>query len=124
MLIAHTEPLFKSQKILKLVDMHTFQIALIVSKYNHGLWRGNFNPEHASSVHSHNTRYAKEKNFFIPPASNNIYKRSLSFLGPSVWKDVPETLKSLHSDAFKQQFKVHLLNSYVMFMITISSQYA
>ena len=43
--LTHTETLFKDQSILKIADMYKLQIACIISKHTHGLWRWNCNQQ-------------------------------------------------------------------------------
>ena len=93
--LAHTSGLFKRQKILKLEDLYRLSVAVVVSRYKHGRWQGNFSPTSAADTHSHGTRSATSGNFYLPRAFNEVFERSLSYRGPSVWAAVPNHLKTL-----------------------------
>ena len=110
--LAHSEPLFKAQKVLKLTDIYKLQIAIIMAKFNSGMWLGNFSPVNVSRVHDHQTRYATNNNFIRPKAYNDTFKRSLSYSGPLIWSSVPEDLKRLPPNQIKLKYKEHLLQNY------------
>ena len=110
--LAHSEPLFKAQKILKVSDMYKLQIAIIIAKYNDGSWVGNFSPVNVSRVHEHQTRYATNNNFTLPKPLNDTFKRSLSYSGPHLWSSVPEEIKTLPVNQIKSKYKQHLLLNY------------
>ena len=110
--LAHSEPLFKRQNILKLDDLYVLQVAVIVSKSIHGTWQGSFRPKPVTLVHQHETRYAKSGHFCIPKAYKEVFKRSIGFRGPSIWSKVPAGLKHLDTNAFKSKYKKALLDHY------------
>ena len=110
--LSHSEPLFKNQHIMKVNEMYKHQVATIVSKYIHGLWFGDLNLKNVNEVHDHNTRSSTSRNFFITTPSNEVFKRSLNYAGPMVWREVPQNLKSLHPDKFKLEYKNFLIDKY------------
>ena len=111
--MTHTAPLFHDLKILQLNDIYKHQICFIVNKFINGEWYGNLTLQPVTSIHHHNTRFSTRKNFHHPSASNEVFKRCISFVGPSKWSDVPTGFKHLKPGNFRIQFKEHLLNSYV-----------
>ena len=109
---AHISGLFKRQKKLKLEDLYRLSVAVVVSRYKHGRWQGNFSPTSAADTHSHGTRSATSGNFYLPRAFNEVFKRSLNYRGPSVWAAVPNRLKTLDSPVLKRKLKDYLLSLY------------
>ena len=110
--LAHTTGLFKKQSILKLEDLHTHSVAVVVSRYKHGRWQGNFCPTSTAKIHSHDTRRASNNNLYLPRATNEVFKRSLSYQGPRVWAAVPKEIKVLDTPALKVKLKRHFLALY------------
>ena len=110
----HTVSLFKEQSILRVADLYKHEIACIIYKNTHWLWRGEIVLNEVSHIHNHNTRqrHANRGSLFLPKATNDVYKRSISYTGPSVWNDVPEVLKCLEPPAFKVAYNRHLLSTY------------
>ena len=74
-------------------------------------WAGDFSPVTASSTHSHNTRFASKSTFKVPIANSELFKQSLTFVGPYIWNNLPEEFKPLNTISFKSQYKKHLINS-------------
>ena len=72
----------------------------------------NFSPTSAADTHSHGTRSATSGNFYLPRAFNEVFKRSLSYRGPSVWAAVPNHLKTLDTPVLKRKLKDYLLSLY------------
>ena len=105
-------PLFQRLSVLKLKDLYQFQIAIIMHKTNHDEWAGDFSPVATSSTHSHNTRFASKSTFKLPIANNEVFKKSLNFVGPHIWNSLPEEFKSLNTIIFKSLYKKHLVKSY------------
>ena len=110
--MTHASPFFKKLKVLKLDDMYRHQIAVIMHKEVDGKWTGDFNFNRSCAVHSHQTRFALQKNFTFPATSCEAFKQSISFIGPLIWKEVPNCLKNLPLKSFKNTYKDYLINNY------------
>ena len=111
---AHTEPLFKQLKLLKLSDMYHFEIAKFMFDLSQNsvpisLNRYFIKPE---AIHNHNVRHI---NCFRQPKLKLCTSRmSLVWNGSSVWNNLPEDIKSASSNhSFKGKFKNYILSKYI-----------
>ena len=109
----HSTPLFKSLKTLKLQDINSFQIAIFMYKYYHNLlpplFDGFFHLN--TDIHSYYTRIAEA--FHMPTVRTTLRKRSISFIGPSVWNNLRADLHRLPSVAtFKFNYKKLIIAQY------------
>ena len=98
----HTRPLFKSCKILNVIDTNKLNILIDYKKDN-----GNLNQVH----HHYLTR---NRNLpLIPAHSSNLYKRSLSYLGPKLFLEIPQRIRNIANlHKFKRELTKYLLDQY------------
>ena len=61
-------------------------------------------------LHKHDTRQTTKQKFHLPRMNTSLGQRSLTFLGPKVWSEVPEHLKTMSAYGFKKQYKRFLLS--------------
>ena len=102
---------YKSLQILQIRQCYNLQIASIMFKFNLGKWKGDFIPVRPSSIHNYHTRFASKDTYTIPQGTSDLYQRSLNYIGPSVWNDVPEAIKATNNlGNFKKLFKEHLMS--------------
>ena len=103
---AHTKPLFSRLHIFNIYEMFKFQVAIFMySCHNNQLpvsllecFRLN------KSIHEHNTRSAN--NFHLPHVRTSLHKKSLFFIGPQIWNQLPERIRISQSlDVFKRRYK-------------------
>jgi hypothetical protein len=68
------------------------------------LWHTNQLPtiwfRFVTDVHSYNTRYAQNQNFYKPLVKTNIGKKTISFVVCSIWKNIPSSFKFLNAFSF------------------------
>jgi len=57
-----------------------------------------------AEVHCHNTRYAKNQNYFIQQASTNTGKKTISHRGATLWANVEQRFKDKSHNAFSNQY--------------------
>jgi exonuclease III len=102
--LSHTDPLFRRTNILKLDDLHTFQLAVYGYKLNA---RGAF----TLPVHEYHTR---NRDHAVPRFQRlTISQRALSYAVPHVWNTLPTSIKDCSSvGVFKKLLKNHLLVTY------------
>ncbi len=94
----HTQPLFKTNSILKFFDINKLQIAIHMFKSLH-------NTDNATLQHQqHNYLTRTRNNLIIPNHNLTLYQHSLAYLGPKTWKAVPQQLKNLQA---LHSFKKH-----------------
>ena len=67
--------------------------------------------QYATYIHSHNTRYASNKNFYKPRTRTNIGKQSVSSIVVDLWQDLPTSLKNLNTFTFPGKVKEFLLKT-------------
>ena len=105
-----TTDIYKQLNILTVSDQYRFQIAIIMHKTKRNVWAGNFNLTSMKSIHNHFTRFSSHDTYQVLPAKNEIFKRCLKFVGPSIWNSIPEDIKSDSIFTFKNKLKQHFLN--------------
>lgn len=102
---AHTQPLFKETKLLKLFEINKLQIAIYMHK---SLKTQN------SIIHSqHNYETRTRENLRTPMHNLTLFEHSLAFSGPKIWNSIPEEIKAaptLH--AFISKYKQYITSSY------------
>ena len=77
--LAHTDPLFHSNNILKVQDMYKLYVAIYM--YN------NWEAESYAVSHDYNTR---NRNSLVPSAARlTATERSISVVGPNIWNSIP-----------------------------------
>ena len=67
--------------------------------------------QYANDIHSHNARYASNKNFYKPRTRTNIGKQSVSSIVVDLWQDPPTSLKNLNTFTFPGKVKEFLLKT-------------
>ena len=110
----HSTPLFRLLAIMKLSDLVTFHIALIMHKFHNKLlpsyFDSFFNP--VLRIHNYNTRSAANQSYYLPRARTNYGIFNIRFQGPKVWNSLGKDIKSTPFGDFKKQFKNELLCQY------------
>ena len=67
--------------------------------------------QYANDIHSYNTRYATNKNFYKPCTRTNIGKQSVSSIVVDLWQDLSTSLKNLNTFTFPGKVKQSLLKT-------------
>lgn len=106
-----TGPLFRRLKLLRLMDIHKFQISLFMFKYKYSVLPASCQHYVKVNVSKH---YAvrKSKYFFEPSCRTNIRENSISVCGPRLWNSLPVELQSCTSIGL---FKTELSQFYISF---------
>jgi len=102
--LAHTSPLFKEMKILKLKDINKYMTAV-------RMYKRNYSGDVTRSDHTHNTRNGDN----IIPTYQRLTKtqHAFSHIGPRIWNTIPITIRNSETVAkFKKDFKNELLRTY------------
>ena len=111
---AHTNPIFIQLQLLKLSDLHLFQLCVFMYKTKHHLLPRTciFNTVN-SATGPYNLR--KRKDFAVTFFRTNVRKRHIINAGPYAWEVLPDSIKCSDSlDIFKSRLFLYLLNKYVM----------
>ena len=108
---AHTEPIFKSLKLLKFENIVSLQVAKIMYLYKNGQLPESFNNMFftGEEIHNYNTR---NKIFFrLPSCRTNVRKFSLRFQGPKIFNTINDEIKnSLNLKEFTCKLKSTFLD--------------
>ena len=106
-------PYYKLLGILKLDCIYKFRMSCLTHKIK---TRTGSIPDVFSDiltpvnhVHSYNTRFANNLNFFRPRVSTNMGKSTYRFSSPKIWESIPLRIKSLPYNTFKNEYKCYLL---------------
>ena len=102
--LAHTNPLFLSNGILKIHDIYKLNVGLYM--YDQRL-SGQYTRDH-----DHDTRNRSD---LLPnQARLTVCKHSLSVTGPNIWNSIPIEIRDAPSrPSFKARYKKYLLSCYV-----------
>ena len=108
---AHTDPIFKSLKLLKFENIVSLQVAKIMYLYKNGQLPESFKNMFftGEEIHNYNTR----NNFFfrLPPCRTNVRKFSLRFQGPIIFNSINDKIKnSLNLKEFTSKLKSTFLD--------------
>ena len=111
--LAHTDPLFRKFKTLKISDLNSVQVAIVMFKFiNKQLppsFDSMFNLNNA--VHSYPTRISG--NFHLTNPKLSISHKSIRHFGPDLWKELSENTKSCTTlYSFKATLKRNLIETY------------
>ena len=106
---AESDPLFKKLNILKLTQIYTTSVAVLMFKYVKGMLPPIFNDLfiRTSDVATRVTRNSNK--LVVPLCRTELYKKSIKYQGPSIWNRYENFINhqcSLH--AFKKQMKRYL----------------
>ena len=110
----HSEPLFKELEILKLTDLVTLQIVLLMYHYYYNLLPSSFENffQTVASIHSYNTRLASKSTNYINTIKTNYGKFNIRFAATKIWNHLDESIKHLPLKTFKNKVKLNILQSY------------
>ena len=92
--LAHTTPIFKRLKVLKIDDIHTYLTAIFMYKYTTNLLPSSFVNffSYNANIHSYPTRHSRD--FHLNNPKTLLAHKSIRHHGPDIWNSLPETLKS------------------------------
>ena len=94
--ISHSQPIFQLLSVLPFYKLFRFSIRIIKFKIKYNILISKFIKMNVlKTIHIHGTRQNFKNNYFIQGINNNYGKFNLSYLGPVIWKQLPNELKSL-----------------------------
>ena len=115
--LTHTPPLFYKLNVLTIFDIYKLQVGKFVfeSVNNLGPSQNIIKYTRSSEVHNHNTRYAKQGNFFINNVRTSRYGlKGLQRVGSKIWATIPSSIKDCRSKkSFNAKLKKSLIEVYV-----------
>ena len=101
-------------EILKLEDLHNFEIAKLMYLFTYSKLPLNFNHYFAYSSHvsSYSTRHASSNDIFLPRFMSSKTQHSIKYIGAKIWNNIPSDLKNASYSKFKESYKKFLLSKY------------
>jgi len=63
-----------------------------------------------ASVHKYQTRLASLQIYYLPRMKTSLGQLSLKYIGPKIWSNIPEKLKSSSPYSFGKKYKKVLLS--------------
>ena len=115
---AHTAPLFSQLGILKIHDVHQFQLLSFVYDCHYKIAPAHFHCyfKPSSDVHNYNTRMASRGDLFLQRKHTFQYGiRYIQYTGARLWNMIPVSLRSSPSSSvFRSELKTYLLSNYDM----------
>jgi hypothetical protein len=108
-------PIYAKLKILKIEDLHYYEIAKFMYKFNRletpSAFKNYFTK--TSNISNKSTRQTSTNNLYIPRYRTNKLQRCIKYQGVKVWNSVPTELKNLALNySFNRQLKEFLISSY------------
>ena len=111
--LAHTNPLFRQLKILKVHDINILQTSIFMFKYTKNVLPPIFNDlfTYNRNIHSYPTRTCN--NIHLQNPKILLAHKSLRHHGPDVWNTLPNFIKQTpFLNFFKRLIKTTLINKY------------
>ena len=111
--LAHTDPIFKRLRLLKVSDLNILQTAIFMFKLRQNLLPCHFNRMFTCNwqIHSHNTR--NSENFHLTNPRTTQSSRSIRHRGPDIWHSLSKDTKQCSFlSTFKRKVKTQLIALY------------
>ena len=111
--LAHSEPLFKQNNLLKIEDIYKLQLGLLMYKLSREALPNSISIlfQRNIEIHNHNTRNSND--YFMHEARTNTRKFTIKYSGPLFWNSIPEHIQNSTSEnQFKNKLKQRLLSTY------------
>lgn len=111
----HVNPYYNLLGILKFENIYRLKVSLYTFKFKNdksntpGVLLNILTP--ASEIHSYNTRYVADQNFFKPSVRTNYCISTFKFSAVKIWESVPQEFKRLPYMLFKTQYTRFLLRT-------------
>ncbi len=110
---AHTSPLFKEARILKLRDMHILQLSKLAYNFMHRNLPLPLTRMFKRNIDIHNVNTRQVHNLSLPKVIHNIQKRSFVYECPNTWNKLDNTIKlSPTMPTFKRKMKHIFIDQY------------
>ena len=108
----HTLQIFHKHNILTFKDTYTLQIIKIMHQIHNNNYEGKFKLKLAKQVHQHSTRFSNTSNYFRQTFTLNTTSQALCIIGPKIWSEIPNDIKSLNYKLFISKYKNYLIEQY------------
>ena len=107
-----TTILYSKHKILEIPDLFQLSVANFMYSINNGGLPNHFDNYFAdiASVPKYQTRLASLQKYYLPRMKTSLGQLSLKYIGPKIWSNIPEKLKSSSPYSFGKKYKKVLLS--------------
>ena len=110
---AHTDILFFESNILKINDLHSFQLGQFMYNLNTNSLPTIFNDLFSTNEHVHNYPTRQSREFHLPLLRTILAQNTFVFTGPRYWNNLDQSIKDAKTFvSFKYLLRKHLLKSY------------
>ena len=111
---AHTDVLFRENRILKITDLYRLQLGCFMYNININatptVFKGMFQKNNV--IHNYSTRQAND--FHLPKNRTNFGNKTFKFSGPKLWNSFDDSIKQAPNfNRFKCKLKRMFLEMYV-----------
>jgi len=109
---AKTTVLYSKHKMLEIPDLFQLSVAKFMYSFCNGGLPNHFDNYFAeiASVHKYQTRLASLQKYYLPRMKTTLGHLSLKYIGPKIWSNIPERLKSSSPHSFGKKYKKVLLS--------------
>ncbi len=110
---AHSSPLFKESRVLKLKDIHKFQLCGMAYNFMNDTLPSPLKRMFKRNTDIHSVATRQIHDIYLPKVNNNLVKRSFIFESPNMWIQLDSAIKSTTTQSiFKTKLKHFLLQQY------------
>jgi hypothetical protein len=118
---AHTEPIFKHLRVLKLTDIYTMQVSKYVLNFLHLLLPSPLSNLFTASrtIHEHSTRHCTTMRLQTLPSRTAVTSQCIAKMGPQIWNRLPSELyinpahqTLIHVTGFSSRFRRAVIREY------------
>ena len=110
---SHTDPLFLDNKILKVRDLHLYQLGQFMYNYNGNNLPNIFDSMFPKNLSIHNYPTRQSNEYHLPLLRTVKAKSTFIYSGPKFWNSLTNDIKTAPSiNSFKNRLKSYLIQSY------------
>ena len=105
---------FLNLRVLKVLDLYKLEISKFMHSHHNNLLPDIFSSffQISGANHTHFTRSTVNIMYDVDRCRTVRGQRSIRYLGPKVWNDIPISIKTVSKLAFKKEYKVFILAGY------------
>ena len=105
---------YLNQRILKVNELYNLEIAKFMRNHTDGSLPNCFASFFVESryLHSYNTRSSHSRNYNISNFRTCRGQRSIQFLGPKLWNDIPSEIRNAPKHRFKNKMEKLIFSHY------------
>jgi len=102
-----TTVLYSKRKILEILNLFQLSVAKFMYSFYNGGLPNHFDNYFAeiASVHKYQTRLASLQKYYLPKMKTPLGQLSLKYIGPKIWSNITEKLKSSSPYSFGKKYK-------------------